>query len=71
MEVLLVSVRSTLPLRAFPMRSPEVVMIAPIGPEPGPWVGNAPRSPTPAIPERPVVGDCGRKLKESEIWKIQ
>jgi hypothetical protein len=63
--------RSALPLNELAILLPELDKIPPAGPSIGPCTGVAPRSPTPGIPERPTVGDCGRKLTESEILKTQ
>src|SRR5262249_7755428 len=63
--------RSALPLKVFWKRLPDTVRIPPAGPSTGPCSGIDPRSPTPGMPDRPVVGDWGKKLNESETLKIQ
>ncbi len=70
-EVAWLSWRSTLPVKELAIRFPTFEKTHPAGPATGPCAGIAPRSPTPPIPDRPVVGDCGRKLNESVMLKIQ
>src|ERR1700746_1632990 len=70
-EVLGPSCLSALPLSSLTARFPEKVKMPPPGPCEGPETGGEPRSPTPGMPERPVVGDCGKKLNESETFRAQ
>src|SRR5437016_6220176 len=63
------SCRSAVPPSELASRFPAPDKTPPAGPSTGPCTGIAPRSPTPGIPDKPVVGDCGRKLKESERLK--
>src|SRR5258707_15501657 len=70
-EVAWLICRSTLPVRELVYRLPAAERIPPAGPSTGPGTGVDPRSPTPGIPDRPVVGDCGKKLNVSERLKIQ
>src|ERR1700729_1239350 len=71
MDVFRLSWRSTLPLKLLAILFPAFDKTPPAGPSTGPCTGKAPISPTPGIPESPVVGDCGRKLTESEMLKTQ